>query len=325
MQLGVVSALLAILTGLAVDRWLGEPPVRWHPVVWMGHLLGWTGKRLQAVAMPNPLSVDYKVFWCAALIWCAAAASIFIVSWGLEQALKVFPWWLAAVLTGILLKPLFAWTMLHREVESVEAALQESLDVGRKRLGCLVSRDAAHLSAVQVRESAIESLAENLNDSVIAPLFWFALLGLPGAAVFRFANTADAMWGYPGLYKGNNWAWAGKWAARVDDGLAWIPARLTAVLLWLEVRCAFSLADLRAEAAKTPSPNSGWPMAAMALGLNVCLAKPGGLGGYVLHAGGRTADSGDVPRALHIASNSVLAIVWTALAAIFCIAIGVFA
>jgi adenosylcobinamide-phosphate synthase len=84
---------------------------------------------------------------------------------------------------------------------------------------------------VQVRESAIESLAENLNDSVVAPLFWFALLGLPGAALYRFANTADAMWGYPGMRGGRYWQWAGKWAARADDVLSWLPARITALLL----------------------------------------------------------------------------------------------
>jgi adenosylcobinamide-phosphate synthase len=78
-----------------------------------------------------------------------------------------------------------------------------------------VSREVDHLSADEVRQSAIESLAENLNDSVVAPLFWFALAGLPGAALYRFANTADAMWGYPGMRGGRYWQWAGKWAARV--------------------------------------------------------------------------------------------------------------
>ncbi|MFX6477158.1 cobalamin biosynthesis protein, partial [Acinetobacter baumannii] len=89
--------------------------------------------------------------------------------------------------------------MLHDEVQAVEVALGQSLPAGRAQLARLVSRDVSALTAVQVRESAIESLAENLNDSVVAPLFWFALLGLPGAALYRLANTADAMWGYPGM------------------------------------------------------------------------------------------------------------------------------
>jgi len=131
------------------------------------------------------------------------------------------------------------------------------------------------LSETQVRESAIETLAENLNDSVIAPMFWFVLLGLPGAALFRFANTADAMWGYPGMYQGRNWAWAGKWAARADDVLAWVPARITALLLLL-VTGGVVMKRLRTESDRTPSPSSAWPMAAMALALGVRLGKPGG-------------------------------------------------
>ena len=95
--------------------------------------------------------------------------------------------------------------MLRDEVAAVEAALAESLDAGRARLARLVSRDVAALERREVRESAIESLAENLNDSVVAPLFWFVLLGLPGAALYRFANTADAMWGYRGVRGGRDW------------------------------------------------------------------------------------------------------------------------
>jgi adenosylcobinamide-phosphate synthase len=99
---------------------------------------------------------------------------------------------------------------------------------------------------------------------VVAPVFWFVLLGLPGAAAYRFANTADAMWGYRGLRGGRYWEWAGKWAARADDVLSWVPARITACCCWL-AGAGQSLRRLRKEARRTPSPNSGWPMAAMAL------------------------------------------------------------
>ena len=125
-----------------------------------------------------------------------------------------------------------------------------------------------------MRESAIETLAENLSDSVVAPLLWFALLGLPGAALYRFANTADAMWGYPGAHGGRHWQWAGKWAARADDVLNWLPARLTAGLLMLGARRTL-WQTLPVQAALTPSPNGGWPMGAMALRLGVSLGKPG--------------------------------------------------
>ncbi len=313
-----LAPLLAVLVALAVDRTLGEPPTRLHPVVGMGHTLARTGAWVQRRALQDPAAPDFKAFWLAALVWIAQAAMIFVVAWGLQRAMAGQAWWLQGVWLGLLLKPLLAWTLLQREVQAVETALGESLQAGRERLRWLVSRDVTTLTDTQVRESAIETLAENLNDSVVAPLFWFVLLGLPGAALFRFANTADAMWGYPGVYQGQNWAWAGKWAARVDDVLGWVPARITALLLMV-VGQGQGVQRLQREAQRTPSPNSGWPMAAMALVLGVRLAKPGG---YVLHAAGRAAAAQDTHQALLHASNVVLALVFIALAASVLVATG---
>ena len=287
------------LLALAVDWWLGEPRAAWHPVVWMGKALQWWGDRL---APPVPVARDLKLFWLAAIIWCALAAIVFVVAWVAQYLALMLHVFLAAALMALLLKPLLAWRMLHDEVLAVEVALGQSLPAGRAQLSRLVSRDVSALTAVQVRESAIESLAENLNDSVVAPLFWFALLGLPGAALYRFANTADAMWGYPGVYKEQNWAWAGKWAARVDDVLSWVPARITAALLWLVALGAVRWRDVRAQARVTPSPNGGWPMGAMALALGVRLAKPGV---YVLNAAGRTAQAADTRRAVGLAGRAI--------------------
>ena len=218
----------------------------------------------------------------------------------------------AALLLGLLLKPLFAFTLLLREVRAVEDALARSLDEGRARLAWLVSRDVAQLSADEVRQSAIESLAENLNDSVVAPLFWFAVAGLPGAALYRLANTADAMWGYRGMREGRYWEWAGKWAARADDVLSWLPARITALLLAL-AGGGVRLRTLAREARQTPSPNSGWPMAAMALALGVRLTKPGV---YQLHAQGRAPALRDVWLAKKLASKVALTLSGIALSAI---------
>ena len=326
----LVVPALAVLVALAVDRWLGEPPVRWHPVVWMGNYLGWAGHCVQAHTLQDPLSVqDLKAFWLGALGWSGGAALVFIAAMilqtGVVWMIDLSGWALAALLLGLLLKPMLAWALLKSEVLAVEQALSNpqngSLEAGRERLRWLVSRDVTALSESQVRESAIETLAENLNDSVIAPLFWFALLGLPGAALFRFANTADAMWGYPGVYQGRNWAWAGKWAARADDVLAWVPARITALLL-VVVTGVVSLAKLRTEARRTPSPNSGWPMAAMALALGVRLGKPGG---YVLNGEAPAPQPQDTARAIRLASNVVLAPVGIAFIAIVLIVIGVVA
>ena len=226
---------------------------------------------------------------------------VLVVACALQWAALQLPWYLAAPLLGLALKPMLAWAMLRREVQAVEDALAESLEVGRERLSWLVSRDTSTLSESEVRESAIESLAENLNDSVVAPIFWFVLFGLPGAAVYRFANTADAMWGYRGVRQGVNWEWAGKWAAWADDVLSRVPARLTGLLL--AVAGGIQLKVLRCEARKTPSPNSGWPMAAMALALNIRLGKPGV---YSLNPAGRPPLAADTLVAQKKASKVVL-------------------
>lgn len=330
----------ALLLALAIDRYWGEPATRWHPVVWMGRYLGWAGRQ---VAPPASLQgdPDYKAFRLGALAWCAGAAMVYIATWSLQRGLMQLPvvlgpvagGVLAALLLGIALKPMLAWAMLRSEVLAVENALAPahggSLAAGRERLAWLVSRNVTHLTETQVRESAIETLAENLNDSVVAPIFWFVLLGLPGAALYRFSNTADAMWGYHGVYQGRNWEWAGKWAARADDVLSWLPARLTALLLALLCRpqtndqdgpvAASFMARLRLEARRTPSPNSGWPMAAMALALGVCLHKPGV---YALNAAGRAPQTADTPRALVYASKVLVALVILAQAAIIFVVSG---
>jgi adenosylcobinamide-phosphate synthase len=142
-----------------------------------------------------------------------------------------------------------------------------------------------------VRAAAIESLAENMSDSVVAPLLWFAIGGLPAAAIYRFANTADACWGY----RTPQWLHAGRVAARADDVLNLLPARLTAVLLadWTVPRT-----KLRLEARKTPSPNAGWPMTALALRFGVRLDK---IESYTLNPGGRAPGPGDTEAALRLA------------------------
>jgi adenosylcobinamide-phosphate synthase len=296
------SLAAALWLALLVDRWFGEPPAHWHPVVWMGQYLSWAGQRIAPQVAPAGQGTDLPRFAFGALAWSLGAVVVGAVAITIQQWLLSWHALAAVVLLGLLLKPLLAWRMLRDEVRAVEAALQTSLENGRAQLARLVSRDVSTLDAQQVRESAIESLAENLNDSLVAPLFWFALLGLPGAALYRYANTADAMWGYRGLRAGRDWTWAGKWAARADDVLSWLPARLTALLLAL-VRGGLSWRALRAQAPRTPSPNSGWPMAAMALALDVRLSKPGV---YVLHEAGRGPQAGDTARAVQLGERAVL-------------------
>lgn len=326
---------LAVPLALLVDRLWGEPPERWHPVVWMGRYLAWAGQwssppasslppapscpsgthgmSLTSASTPTasmpplrdlPALVRGMLAWWGGLLPVVAIA--LALTWLIAQCAPV----LQVLLLALLLKPLLAFRMLHDEVQAVEQALGESLDAGRVRLARIVSRDTAALSASEVRESAIESLAENLNDSVLAALFWFVLLGLPGAAAYRFANTADAMWGYRGLRGGRDWEWAGKWAARADDVLSWLPARLTALALLVgaavtgpALPVARVLRALPAEAGRTPSPNGGWPMAAMALVLGVRLAKPGV---YALHGAAPPPGPVQMAQALALARRVVI-------------------
>jgi adenosylcobinamide-phosphate synthase len=284
----------ALLIALLIDRLWGEPPAALHPVVGMGRYLQAIGRHLPQ----RPAAA----FVAGAAAWWLGAAVAAALGWGLQFALlQWLPTWAAVLLLGLALKPMLAWRMLQVEVLAVEAALAGSLDAGRARLSHLVSRNTAHLTESEVRESAIESLAENLNDSVIAPLFWFVLLGLPGAAVYRFANTADAMWGYRSVRNGRDWEWAGKWAARADDALSWVPARITAALLAL-VAGGLPLRILWREAGSTPSPNSGWPMAAMALALGVYLRKPGV---YALNGEGRAPGRAETLDAIALGRRAV--------------------
>jgi len=308
----VLEAPLAILVALAVDRLWGEPPAWAHPVVGMGR---WLGACAPALLRAPPR----RAFTLGALAWAAGALASAALGFALQRAVGAalrpeasLPRTLAAGLVlGLLLKPLLAWRLLREEVDAVETALRGSAEAGRARLARLVSRDTRVLAPREVREAAVETLAENLNDSVVAPLLWFALAGLPGAALYRFANTADAMWGYRG-----RWEWAGKAAARADDVLSWLPARLCA--LALSGRAAMSAPwrrRLAREAARPASPNGGWPMGAMALRLGLRLGKPGV---YVLNADGADAGPDAVAAAQRLAARALAAstIVLAAVAAL---------
>ncbi len=283
----------AVVVAFALDRLFGEPPVRLHPVVWMGKALGASGA-------PWPRLAPLGQFLCGAAGWIAGGGAVVAVAAFAVVMIRRLPqlplWTLLAqvLLLGILLKPLLAWRMLREEVAGVESALATGLEAGRQRLSRLVSRDTRRLSAGEIRESALESLAENLNDSLVAPLFWFSLGGLPAAALYRFANTADAMWGYR-----DRWEWAGKWAARADDVLSYVPARLTALLLASTGRRSPS--GLRAVARVTPSPNGGWPMGMLALALGVRLRKPGV---YALNPEGLDPRAADTERAMGICGRA---------------------
>ena len=284
----VIVCALAVPLAWLIDARFGEPRDALHPVAWLGRVVAplgcWLRGQRPALA-----------FIGGAAVWLVGALVIVASTAALQTALLRLSPWFALPMLALLLKPTFAWRMLHDEAGAVEAAMQDGLPAARARLARLVSRDVTVLDADLVRETTIETVAENLNDSLVAPLFWYALLGLPGAAVYRFANTLDAMWGYRGA-----WEWAGKWSARADDVLSWLPARITACLLLPPLPISRWFAQARV----TPSPNGGWPMGAMALRLGVRLRKPGV---YALNAEAPSPQAVHVQRALAVASHAAVA------------------
>ena len=196
---------------------------------------------------------------------------------------------------------------LLQAAQQLGAALERGLPEARAQLSWLCSRDARELDEPALINGAIESLAENLSDSVVAPLFYLCLGGLPAAVLYRAVNTLDAMIGYRGRYE-----WLGKAAARLDDVLNYVPARLSAGLLYLAAIscCRSQRLDLargvsvwRADRARTPSPNGGHPMAMAAGLLGVQLDKPGS---YVLGAQLALPARADLPRALTLARRAGL-------------------
>jgi adenosylcobinamide-phosphate synthase len=270
---------------VALDHALAEPPARVHPVVWMGRYCTWAGDWLGRVRTPPFQAVAGAVALTAGVAGVGAAA----LALHLWLARLRRP--LALAIEAAILSTLLSARMLEDEVARVEAEVGRStagdLAAARRAVAGLVSRDVSDLDADQIREAALESLAENASDAVVAPLLWYAVAGLPAAAAYRFINTVDAMWGY----RTPAWEWRGKVAARADDLANWWPARLTAVLLAPGV----GVSQVARAARVTPSPNAGWPMAALALRLGVRLRKPNV---YTLHRDGRTARSQDVDRAI---------------------------
>lgn len=258
---------LVLALALLVDATFGEPPNRLHPVVWMG-------SAVRALERLAPSGAVPELLWGAAMALVVPGASAALAALVVRVAEPST--WLGMALAVLLLKPTFALRALGRAAMRVHDDLARGdLEAARSGLRSLCSRDPSRLDATQVAQGATESVAENASDSFVAPLFYFALAGLPGAVLYRAVNTMDAMIGYHGRYEH-----LGKAAARLDDLLNLIPARLTTGLLLVagalrgnDARRGWRV--LRRDGARTESPNAGRPMAAMAGLLGVELAKPG--------------------------------------------------
>lgn len=253
-----------LIAALLLDRVTGDPHTPYHPVAAIGRFIGFWGRPSEY--RPALQRVAGVVFW-------GVTVSLFSLPFLLVE--NYAPWWLYILAGPFLLKSTFAWRSLEEHALSVEEALTEDSDKGRSAVSMMVSRKTALLSDEEVRSAAYESVAENLVDSIIAPLFWFALLGLPGAAFYRAANTMDAMLGYRDERERLGW-----FSARADDLLSYIPARITGCLLliWftLQRRARGAYSILRRDAKKRPGFNGGIPMAAIAGGCGIRFEKPGG-------------------------------------------------
>jgi adenosylcobinamide-phosphate synthase len=279
----------AVVLGLAVlwDLAFAEPPTALHPVVWIGRLASLLERRAPRDWPAAELA--YGALIVAAVVG-AAAGTAGLVARRLERA----PLPLRLALGALALKPAFAVRALFEAGEAVRRPLAAAdLVAARRALRGLVSRDTADLDAELVAAAAVESVAENASDSVVAPCLCYLVGGLPAAYAYRAANTLDAMIGRRGRYE-----WLGKPAARLDDLLNLVPARLTALLIAFgSERPARAAAVARRDHHRTASPNAGWPMSAMAGALGVRLEK---VGHYRLGDPLRPLEASDVERAARI-------------------------
>lgn len=246
----IVILLLPLIIGWFLDVIFGDPARLPHPIVWFGRAISFLEHKLNSgshrtlkggVAAVGLIAVTYVLSW-----WLLGLLS---------------PWlWVRIAVEAVLIFYCLAGTTLIREVRMVFEAADRSLDDGRRQVARIVGRDTAMLSDHEVRTAALETLAENLSDGVIAPLFWYALLGVPGMLAYKMINTLDSMIGY----RSERYRLFGTVAARIDDVANWLPARITALLMVIAAGRPGLIGFVRSFGPRHASPNSGYPEAALA-------------------------------------------------------------
>lgn len=250
-----MTSVISIIAGWIADRLLGDPERLPHPVVLFGKVIAagehWLNKdnhrKIKGAVMS--LSLTIVTFAITAVILLAA-----------ERLSDIA----AIVIQAVLIFYCLAGQTLIKEVKGVFKALDISLDCGRRQVSRIVGRDTSQLPDNEVRKAALETLAENLSDGVIAPVFWLIILGVPGMVAYKMVNTLDSMIGY----RTERYKDFGMMAARTDDVANFIPARLTALLMVLVAGRPSLLKFVATNGRKHASPNSGYPEAALAGILN---------------------------------------------------------
>lgn len=279
----------SVALAAAGDRLVAEPPVRLHPVAWLGRALGPLDREWR-----HPRLAGAVTALLVPLLAAAAVAAVVALGGRIDPLV-------GAVVAGLACFVSTSRRMLVDEARAVVAASETDLPAARERLRSLAGRDATDLSAGEVRSAAVESVAENLSDGLVAPLAGFALLApvsLPAAAGaaawIKAVNTLDSTFGYRSVPMG----WA---PARLDDFVMFLPARASAVVLAVAAGRPGALRRARPLARRPASPNAGWPMATLAVALGVRLTKPGT---YDLDAGAALPTPADAARGVAVVSRA---------------------
>ena len=265
----MMEKIVILVIALTLDLIFGEPPNTWHPVAWLGKLISLEAKLAPCRGRFRQLA--YGVGMVLITLGLIVTVVFFLLAY-----LGKFNFIAYAIVAGLLLKFSFSLCGLRQAVDSVKRLLaKDNLKQARLSLRSLVSRDTTELSKSQVISAAVESAAENICDSFVAPLFYFFIFGVAGAIAYRVINTFDTMIGYHG-----QWEYLGKLAARLDDVANFIPARLTAMIIVLaSLVCRKNVSQawhiMVRDHNKTESPNAGWTMSAVAGALEVQLEKAG--------------------------------------------------
>ena len=254
-----MNTIQILLIALILDYLIGDPNKVWskipHPAVIMGKLISW---------------FDYNFNFGSALKFKGIFAifSLSIMACLIGQFIHSLPDYglIELLITAILL----AHNSLVKHVKDVLIGLNNSLNEGRNAVACIVGRQTKNLDESNVSRAAVESAAENFSDAVIAPIFWYLLLGLPGLFLYKMTNTADSMIGY----KSEKYLLFGFGAAKFDDLMNWIPSRICGTLMCAAYLSKSNFLIMLKDAKLHASPNAGWPEAAMASILNVALAGP---------------------------------------------------